>query len=101
MYIWKREYAPFRVGGQLRRAIKTTVEGHSIVDLGRGFKGIYISGEGVFELESGGLVGNTITDVMQDIELCNDVGFMKKQIEIAKAECEKASEVSNKIFFAK
>ena len=60
MYIWKREYAPFRVGGQFRRAIKTKVDGYPIIDLGRGIKGIYVSGEGVFELESGGLVGKTI-----------------------------------------
>lgn len=30
MYIWKREYAPFRVGGHLRRVIKTKVEGYPI-----------------------------------------------------------------------
>lgn len=61
MHICKREYAPFRVGGQLRRAIKTKVDGYPIIDLGRGIKGIYVSGGGGGgELESGGLVGKTI-----------------------------------------
>lgn len=102
MYIWKREYAPFRVGGQLRRTIKTKVEGYPIIDLGRGFKGIHVRGEGVFELVSGGLVGKTVEGVMQDIENCNDIEFMKEQIQIAKKERENiAVEVSNKVFFAK
>lgn len=64
MYIWKREFAPFRVGVQLRRVIKTKVEGYPIIDLGRGFEGIHVIGEGVFELESGGLVGKTVDGVM-------------------------------------
>lgn len=77
MYIWKREYAPFKIGGQPRRAIKTEVGEYPVIDLGRGFQGIYIQGEGVFELVSGGLVGKTVESVMQDIENCNDVEFMK------------------------
>lgn len=56
----------------------------------------------MFELVSGGLVGKTVESVMQDIENCNDVEFMKKQIQIAKTERENiAIEVSNKVFFAK
>lgn len=102
MYIWKREYAPFRVGGQLKRAIKTKVEGYPIIDLGRGFKGIHIRSEGVFELESGGLVGKTLDGVMQDIDGCDDIEFMKEQIKIAKKERDNiAVEVPNKVFFAK
>lgn len=102
MYIWKREYAPFRVGGQLRRAIKTKVEGYPIVDLGRGFKGIHVRGEGVFELASGGLVGKTVEGVMQDIEKCKDIEFMKEQIQVARKERDEiAVEVPNKVFFAK
>lgn len=30
MYIWKREYAPFKTGGQPRRAIKTEVGGDTL-----------------------------------------------------------------------
>lgn len=102
MYIWKREYAPFRVGGQPHRAIKTKVEEYPVIDLGRGFQGVYIKGEGVFELISGGLVGKTVENVMRDIENCNDIEFMKNQIQIAKKERENiAVEVSNKVFFAK
>ena len=101
MYIWKREYAPFRIGGQIRRAIKTKVEGYPIIDLGNGFKGIHIKGEGVFELVSGGLVGKTVEGVMQDIDDCADIEFMREQIQIARKERDDiAIEVSNKVFFA-
>ena len=100
MCIWKREFTPFRVGGQLRRAIKTKVEGYPIIDLGRGFKGLHVIGEGVFELESGGLVGETVDEVMEDIKNCKDIEFMKEQIKIAKREREDvAVEVSNEVFF--
>lgn len=102
MYIWKREYAPFRIGGQIRRAIKTKVEGYPIIDLGRRFKGIHIRGCGVYELVSGGLVVETVEGVMQDIDDCADIEFMREQIQIARKERDDiAIEVSNKVFFEK
>lgn len=102
MYIWKRTYDPFRLGGSLHYNIKTEVNGYPIVELGKGFKGIFIEQNGksgVYELESGGLIGDTIQDVMDDINACDDISFMNKQIIEAKKELESAKEVSNEEFF--
>ena len=102
MYIWKRTYNPFRMGGYAHSNIKTQIKDYTIIELGKGFKGIFIEKNGksgVYELESGGLVGNTIQEVMNDIENCNDISFMNRQILEAKKELDMAIEVSNEEFF--
>jgi hypothetical protein len=104
MYIWKRRYEPYRMGGSLLYNIKTQVNGHPIIELGKGFKGIFVeqNGEsGVYELESGGLVGDTIQDVIADINVCDDISFMQQQIESCKKELETAKEVTNEEFFSR
>lgn len=86
--IWRYETpGPFAMGG-VKRAIKTKVNlyNHQTVELGKGFAGVVIpegEAKGVYELISGGLVGDTLEDVMADIEACNDISTMQKQIEDA------------------
>lgn len=102
MYIWKRAYNPFVFGGNTHYNIKTEMVDAPVIELGKGFKGIFVEQNGVtgvYELESGGLVGDTIQEVINDIELCDDIELMKKQIEEAKKELETAKEVSNEEFF--
>lgn len=99
MYIWKRKYNPFLMGGKINENIKTEVDDYEVIDLGKGFKGIYIEGIGVFELESGGLVGDTIQQVRNDIFNCNDILLMKEQIDKAKLERDNAIIVTTEEFF--
>lgn len=102
MYIWKRAYNPFVFGGKTNYNIKTEIVGVPVVNLGKGFKGVYIEKNGiagVYEVESGGLVGDTIQEVINDIESCDDIELMRAQIERAKKELETAKEVSNEDFF--
>lgn len=102
MYIWKRTYNPFSVGGKVINNIKTKVDDFSVIELSKGFKGIYIEmngKSGVYELESGGLVGETIEQVNLDINTCSDIELMKSQITESKKELEAAKEVLNEEFF--
>lgn len=99
MYIWKRMYNPFLMGGKTNENIKTEVDDYEVIDLGKGFKGIYIEGTGVFEVESGGLVGDTIQQVRNDISDCTDILLMKKQIDRARLERDDAIMVTNEEFF--
>lgn len=99
MYIWKRRYEPFRIGGNPNRLIKTEVKGYDPIALPKGFQAIFIEGEGVFELSSGGLVGDSIETVAADICASDDLDYMKSQIVIAQKERDKATLVSNEEFF--
>ena len=86
--IWRYENpGPFAMGGT-RRAIKTKINlyNYRTAELGKGFAGVVIpegEAKGVYELISGGLVGDTLENVMADIEACNDISMMQGQIENA------------------
>lgn len=86
--IWRYETpGPFALGG-VRRAIKTKINlyNHKTAELGKGFAGVVIpdgEAKGVYELISGGLVGDTLENVMADIEACDDISMMQGQIENA------------------
>lgn len=99
MYIWKRTYNPFQMGGSLNKNIKTNITEYQEIELAKGFKGVYIKEQGVFESESGGLVGDTVQNAIEDINSCDNIELMKSQVELAKTECAEAIEVSNDEFF--
>lgn len=86
--IWRYENpGPFALGGT-RRAIKTKINlyNYRTAELGKGFAGVVIpegEAKGVYELISGGLVGDTLEGVMTDIEACDDISMMQGQIENA------------------
>ena len=86
--IWRYETpGPFALGGT-RRAIKTKINlyNYRTAELGKGFAGVVIpegEAKGVYELISGGLVGDTLENVMADIEACDDISMMQDQIENA------------------
>lgn len=86
--IWRYENpGPFAMGGT-RRAIKTKINlyNYRTAELGKGFAGVVIpegEAKGVYELISGGLVGDMLEGVMADIEACNDISMMQGQIENA------------------
>ena len=72
------------MGGKVGQPISTAVEHCGEYDLGRGFKGHLIyapSGRSyVAESRSGAFVGPTIHDVRHDIENCEDIKLMEKQV---------------------
>ena len=86
--IWYYEKPnPFALGGTAR-AIKTEIclYDYQTAELGKGFAGVVIpegKAKGVYELISGGMVGDTLEDVRADIEACDDISMMKSQIEEA------------------
>lgn len=102
IWLWRRQNQPFAFGGKNRNiGAKINIRGFEIRDLGKGFKGIFISNgpaAGVYELVSGGLVGDDPEQVMADIEACEDIEFMKKQVDDAKLEGEHAEIVSDVAF---
>lgn len=93
--------------GKLYQNIKTYVKDEAYpnielgIEPGKGFHAIYIKDAGVFELQSGGLIGDTTEDVKLDIANFTDIKFIQSQVQSAIAECEKATIVSNKEFFNK
>lgn len=73
MKVWTRAYRPFILGGDVHAPICCDLEpATNQFDLGKGFVGvIVVSPMGkkfVVELQSGGIVGNSIMAVRKDIE---------------------------------
>ena len=90
---WTRAYLPFRLGGNLRPLFSAELDCDPPVDAGKGFfvqvahgpDGITL----VVDPISGGIVGDTLEQVQEDIAACDDIGLMKTQIDDAKAEVDK------------
>lgn len=92
VFIWRRNVRSFmsfgkgpeRVGIWLMPAdLKENRYGIEKAELHKGFEAIVIptgKAAGVYELESGGLIGNTVEQVNEDIDACDDVELMKQQI---------------------
>lgn len=101
--IWKRGYSPFMLGGEVNRPIKTTVDvvGDPI-KVGKGFEVYEVkSPDGrtfIAEATSGGIVGDALEQVMEDIE-AGDPEFMRKQVKEAFLERERARPVTVEEFF--
>lgn len=101
--IWRKTYNPFNFGN-LRGKIFTFVDIplEELVDLGMGFKGIVIKNDNktyIFERESGGLVGNSLEQVKEDIKECGDIPLMCEQIMKSLEERRDAVEVTYEEFF--
>ena len=83
---WTMCYSPFVMGGDCWSAIIAEVECSEEVDLGRGIKGrvavspldfkVYIC-----ESETGAIIGNEMTAVLEDIRVA-DEAVMAKQMEV-------------------
>lgn len=105
MLIWKRITQPFVMGGSVNRKAKTEISDDLVkpVDLGKGFKGFVLEHDGktgVYELTSGGLVGDTLEDVKADIDTCDDPAIIQAQIDKAVRERDEARLVSNELYFS-
>lgn len=98
LVIWKKRYRPFAFGNP-HENIKTEIDTPDIIDIGKGFKAVFIENAGVFELTSGALVGDTIEKVQNDIASCDDIKMMVEQVENAVLERENAKLVSYAEFF--
>lgn len=102
--IWRYETAgPFQMGGPRRTPIATKISIHDykVVSLEKGFTGIVVEegpAKGVYELTSGGLVGDTVEEVNADILACDDLEMMKNQITISAEELHNATMVTNERF---
>lgn len=104
--IWRYDnLSPFAFGGSCNSKIpvstKISLFDYKVVQLHKGFVGIVIDdgpAKGVYELRSGGLVGDTVEDVNSDIDACADVNVMLAQIDTACNIRNKARLVLNEAF---
>lgn len=102
--IWRRETGnSFRMGGGKGKSIASTVPayGYKIVRLEMGFTALVVENcpaAGVYELTSGGLVGDTVEQVNEDILSCGDRTMMEEQIRQAAEERGRAVMVGNARF---
>lgn len=102
MRVWRPSYNPFAFGNCHRNISTTISDNLKKEDIGLGFKAVVIEYGNktyVFEVESGGLVGNSLEDVREDIKACGNVELMKKQVYDATLLGAKAVEVSFEEFF--
>lgn len=87
--IWRYDTtSPFVIGGRIRKPIATRINiaDYEVKTLDKGFMGIIIDkgpAKGVYELTSGGLVGDTVEMVNTDINACDDISVMRAQIKEA------------------
>ena len=101
---WTRAYRAFVMGGSVHYALVSEFDCDYPVPLGKGFYGSIIQGPRgitrVCELTSGAIIGDTIEDVRRDIEACEDIEYMQKQVRDGQAFKESANEiVSNEEFW--
>lgn len=103
MRIWMKKYTPFKMGGNLYNNVATDIPDSTPKhDIGMGFKAVKIIHKGrgyIFDCGSGGLVGNSLEQVREDVKSCGDVKLMRKQIMQAKQEGLHARLVSYEEFF--
>ena len=103
MRICRNSYNPFQLGGNLNKQIATEIENPEFQSLGMGFRGVYIEENGkgyVFEKESGGLVGDTLEQVRDDISKCGDIPTMCEQVLSTIESFKNAQLVTYKQFFS-
>lgn len=84
---WTLGYFPFTMGGRVWRPMVATLACDEPVHAGKGFFVQVAHGPGgatkVIEATTGAVVGDTLEQVMADIDACDDVDLMKRQIEKA------------------
>lgn len=102
--IWRNPVqSPFSFGKD-EQPICTTVDigDYDVSRLSKGFMAIVVHtgpAKGVYELESGGIVGPSISEVNKDIDACPDMQLMQSQLkDAAKRRDEIARPVSNEQF---
>lgn len=92
MRIWTRAYRPFILGGDVHAPVCCDIEPLTAnVDLGKGYKGaVFLAPSGkifVAEMITGGIVGDSVKDVMADIAQGDDeiiAQQIKDNLEIGK-----------------
>lgn len=82
--MWTRCYRPMMMGGNVKRHIAATLPIDSEVDLGRGFKGYAVldcmGGVRYVCAVSGGLLGDDLKAIQDDIAACPKKKIMTDQI---------------------
>ena len=83
--VWTEAYNPMAFG-KLKYPLATEIDIQNWFDAGEGFLCAKITSpdgltEAVVEMKSGGIVGSTMEQVMQDISECDDINIIKNQIE--------------------
>jgi len=106
MIIYKEHYEPFIMGGDVHKPISTDIEVGEKLDLGKGFFGYLVVNPNndktyVVEAKSGGIIGPSLAQVKKDIEDCDDIKVMKKQIKEAKKRRDYASKLEPEEFWGK
>lgn len=104
IYIWRYEASSPFAFGRTRKPVKTVVQlsEYEVIRLHGGWPAIIIeegAAKGVYELTSGGMVGDTVEQVNKDIDACNDMKLMTEQIAEARyIRDKKAMTVTNSDF---
>ncbi len=102
--IWRyTSTSPFSMGPKKTYPIATQIKlaDYDQCTLSGGFKAVVVHqgmAKGVYEMESGGLVGDTVAMVNADIEASGDMDMMKEQVRKASELRETAQMVSNEEF---
>lgn len=85
MRIWKRHFNHIMLEKDCNKNVATEVPYYmGRIDIGKGFEAIVLqNGETseVYEVLSGSFVGYSIDQVREDVKRCDDIEFLKKQIE--------------------
>ncbi len=99
--IWIPAYRPMMLGGDVHAPVCTQVEGTPI-DLGKGFKGYSVvtpaGGVVIAEAKSGAIVGQSLEQVLRDIERADPI-YMKKQVKEATAQFLKSNHLPSEQFW--
>jgi hypothetical protein len=102
--VWQPDYKPFMHGGDVHQPMACMITPDEVINLGKGIRiGVFNYPKGgrvVFEMTSGGVVGDHVGAVMKDFAKA-EPRVMRQQIADAKEQGAKARMVSIEEFFAK
>lgn len=103
MKVWTTYYRPFILGGNVNAPVHCILEpAAGPFDLGKGYKGYLVvapSGKTyIVEAITGGIVGNTIEEVRDDVAV-GDEEVIEKQIEDAFSLSKESFQVSPDVFW--
>lgn len=103
MKIWTYGYRPFTMGGNVHPPVCCEVEPVSgVIELGKGYQGVVVLSPStktyIVEVITGGIVGDSVSDVMKDIAEGDEV-VMAKQIQDNLKVAERAIPVTSTEFW--
>ena len=103
MEIWGTSYRPFALGGDVHQPVKCDVPVEGPYELGLGYEGFLVNTTDdrtfVVEAASGGIVGETLEQVREDIAQ-GDPEMMKQQIKDGLEQRDRARKIEPETFWS-